>query len=172
MKPESQRAYTQLCESLEGLVKHYRSLLNIVRKEKEILVNADLDKLNDNNRVKEELIIQVSNVEKQRIQHAKSLAESLNMDVEGVKLLDFCPHLSAEKSERMRNYHSVLDLLMKRVQEYHHTNKQLVHTALESITGAMNSVKDTLQENPVYQKKKEEGLQGNLQSGQIVSREA
>jgi flagellar biosynthesis/type III secretory pathway chaperone len=63
-----------------------------------------------------------------------------------------------------------LELLLRRVQEYNRQNETLVQNALSNITGAMNSIKGTLQEKPTYQKRGE--VEGHASSGQLVSREA
>ena len=62
MKPESQEIYNKLLDNLDGMVKIYRGLLEVVRKEKEILIEAQLDQLNENNRVKEDLLLPTPNI--------------------------------------------------------------------------------------------------------------
>jgi hypothetical protein len=56
------------------------------------------------------------------------------------------------------------------VQDFNKQNEALVQSALNNITGAMNEIKGTLAEKPVYQKKGE--VEGVTSAGQLVSREA
>ena len=46
----------KLVNNLEDLIKQYRLLLDVVRKEKDLLIAADIEKLNENNQSKEALI--------------------------------------------------------------------------------------------------------------------
>ncbi|MGE3683462.1 MAG: flagellar protein FlgN [Bdellovibrionales bacterium] len=159
-----------LVRVLEEQIKVYRHLLDIVRKEKDILVSANLDELNENNRSKEAMLLKVRGLEAQRLKAAVELAQALNMNGDQPRLLDMARSLPGEFGEKLRNIHSVLELLLRRVQEYNKQNEALVQSALNNITGAMNAIKGTLQEKPTYQKKGE--VEGHTAAGQLVRREA
>lgn len=156
---------------LEEQIKVYRHLLEVVRKEKEILVAANLDDLNENNRTKEAMLIKVRGLETQRLAHAHEVYLALGLEGgENARLLEIARHVPEEQADKLRNIHSVLDLLLRRVQEYNRQNETLVNSALQNITGAMKEIKSTLEEKPTYQKKGE--VEGHSSSGQLVSREA
>lgn len=159
-----------LVSVLEEQIKVYRTLLDVVRKEKEILVSANLDELNENNRSKEAMLLKIRALETQRLKCATDLSATLGLSVENPRLLEIAKHLDLEPGDKLRNLHSVLELLLRRVQEYNRQNEVLVQSALTNITGAMNSIKGTLQEKATYQKKGE--VEGHASSGQLVSREA
>ena len=55
--------YQNLEKVLEGLVKSYRKLLDIVRKEKDLLLEAKVDELVLNNQEKEEALEKISALE-------------------------------------------------------------------------------------------------------------
>jgi flagellar biosynthesis/type III secretory pathway chaperone len=85
-------------------------------------------------------------------------------------LLELAANLPKEQGDRLRNMHSVLELLIRRVSEVNKANEELVQSALRSITGAMEAIKDGLAPAPTYGQKgapvaKPEG-------GALVSREA
>lgn len=155
---------------LEEQIRVYRHLLDVVRKEKDILVAANLDDLNENNRTKEAMLIKIRTLEAQRLEAAGQLYQSLNLQGEHPRLLEMARHLDNASADKLRNIHSVLELLLKRVQEYNRQNEALVQSALNNITGAMNEIKGTLSDKPTYQKKGE--VEGVTQAGQLVSREA
>lgn len=161
---------SQLVTVLEEQIKVYRTLLEVVRKEKEILVSANLDELNENNRSKEAMLLKIRALETQRMKVATELSLALNLSAESPRLLEIAKHLELEPGDKLRNLHSVLELLLRRVQEYNRQNETLVQNALSNITGAMNSIRGTLQEKATYQKKGE--VEGHASSGQLVSREA
>jgi flagellar biosynthesis/type III secretory pathway chaperone len=160
----------QLISVLEEQVKIYRHLLDVVRKEKEILISANLDDLTENNRSKEAMLIKIRALEAQRLKHAAEIYQSLGLAGDQHRLLEIARHVQPAHGEKLRSIHSVLELLLKRVQEYNRQNETLVQSALSNITGAMNAIKSTLQEKAVYQKKGE--VEGSASSGQLVQREA
>lgn len=170
MKPESIELCKKLVAHLEDLIKIYRHLLGVVRKEREILVSANIADLNENNKSKEAMLIKARDVEEARLNAAKALALSENLS-ENTKLLDFSRHIGGETGERLRNIQSVLELLLKRVKEHNSQNEILVNSALNSITGAMGSIHDTLKDKPTY-KKSGDITSRPAGSGQLVSKEA
>jgi len=168
---ETQELVNHLVDVLEEQIKVYRHLLEVVRKEKEILVAANLDDLNETNRSKEAMLLKVRALETQRVRWAMELGQKLGLQGdEHPRLQELARLLSEENSQRLHNIHNVLDLLLRRVQEYNRQNEALVQAALNNITGAMKSIKNTLEEKPTYQKKGE--VEGHTASGQLVSREA
>lgn len=163
--------YTKLTDNLEDQVKIYRHLLEIVRKEKDILISAELDELNENNRAKEAMLLKLRALETHRTRLAAEVCSELKLNPEAPRLLEMANYLPNEEGERLRNLHSVLTLLLKRVQEYNKQNETLVSSALENITGAMKAIRDTLQDKPTYERKGEKKSSATP-SGQLVSREA
>jgi flagellar biosynthesis/type III secretory pathway chaperone len=155
---------------LEEQIRVYRHLLEIVRKEKDILVAANLDDLNENNRAKEAMLVKIRALEAERLAKAHSLYQDLQLHGEHPRLLEMARHLDTDSADKLRNIHSVMELLLRRVQEYNQQNEALVQAALSNITGAMKEIKGTLSEKPTYQKKGE--VEGVTPAGQLVSREA
>jgi flagellar biosynthesis/type III secretory pathway chaperone len=161
---------TVLIDVLENEIKVYRHLLDVVRKEKDILISANLDELNENNRTKEAMLLKIRALEAQRLKVSVEAYQELGLNGEHPRLLEMAKHVDDETAEKLRNIHSVLDLLLRRIQEFNRQNEELVQSALTNVTGAMNAIKGTLQEKPTYQKKGE--IEGHASAGQLVSREA
>jgi len=168
----TKEAYSKLILNLEEQVKIYRELLRIVRKEKEILISANLDDLTENNKSKEAKLLKLRGLESTRIRYTAELANSEGLSTETPLLVDLANHFGGEVEEKLRNIHSVLQLLIKRVKEYNYQNEDLVNSALEKITGAMNEIRDTLTDKPIYAKQGQMASQEFDRSGQLVSREA
>jgi FlgN protein len=170
MKPENLELYKKLETKLDDLVKVYRHLLGVVRKEREILIAANIDDLNENNKSKEAMLIKAGHLEEERKAIAKDLAIAEGLSVE-TRLLDFARHVGGTLGDHLRNQHSVLDLLLKRVKEFNAENEVLVRSALDSVTGSMGSIRDSLKDKPTY--KKSGGITSRpTESGQLVSKEA
>ena len=160
-----------LIQNLEEQVKVYRHLLEVVRKEKDILISANLDDLNENNKIKEAMLIKIRALELERIRLASEVCGSLGLNQEDPRLLEIARVVGGEPADRLRSIQSVLELLLKRVQEYNQQNESLVQSALANITGAMNAIRGTLQDKATYQKKGEVAAQPAA-AGQLVSKEA
>lgn len=161
----------QFLETLDDLVRMYRGLLETVRREKEILISSQLDDLNENNRAKEALIAKVRYLEENRIEQASQISRELGLNPDSPRLLEIARHVSDELGDRLRNIHSVLEILIKRVQELNRENEILVQAALQTVTGAMKSIKETLQPAQTYQRKGEVAAT-STSTGHLVSREA
>ena len=163
--------FSELVDCLESLVKVYRSLLEIVRREKDILIASRLDELTENNKSKDSMLIRIRSLENSRLKCARDFAQSIGADSENPRLLDIAVHCPPSESDKLRNLHSVLDLLIKRVSEVNKSSEELVQAALNNITGAMEAIRDGLKPKPVY------GKQGGIaqskgDGGQLVRKEA
>lgn len=161
----------QLINVLEDQVKVYRHLLEVVRKEKQILISANLDELNENNKTKEAMLIKIRALEADRIRVASGVCQSIGLNQDEPRLLEIARVVGGEASDRLNSIHNVLELLLRRVQEYNRENELLVQSALANVTGAMNAIKGSLQEKSTYQRKGEVAATAPS-SGQLVSREA
>lgn len=170
MSANSAEQLLSLEKNLDAIVKVYRHLLNVVRREKDILISANLDDLNENNRTKEVTLLKARELEEQRLKIAKELATSEGLDPDNTRLLDLALHYGGEKGDQLRQMHSVLGLLLKRVRQYNEQNEILVNSALNNITGGIQSIKDSIGNKKNY--KKGGKLQDSpAEAGQLVSRE-
>lgn len=162
---------SKLEKNLEAIVKVYRHLLTVVRREKEILIAANLDDLNENNRAKEVSLLKARELEEQRLNLVRDLAKAEGLNPDNIRLLDFANHIGGEKGDKLRQFHSVLGLLLKRVRQHNEQNEVLVNAALNHITGGIQNVKETLGNKKNY-KKGGKLQEAPAESGQLVSREA
>ena len=162
--------FIELVDCLEDLIRVYRSLLDIVRREKDILISSKLDELNENNKSKDAMLLRIRSLENTRMKCARDLAAAVGADVEQPRLLDIAIHCPLDQSTRLRTLHSTLELLVRRVAEVNKANEELVQAALNNITGAMDAIRDGLRPKPVY------GKQGGIASqrndaGHLVRKE-
>ena len=169
MNTESLEAFEYLEKSLDDLIKIYRSVLNVVRHERDILISTHLEELNENNLSKEKMLMKARQLEEERQKVARVLAEKEGLP-ENTKLVEFARHFGGEAGERLRSRQSVLELLLRRVREHNIQNEKLVNSALENITGAIGSIRNQLREKPTY--RKTGGMTAPpADSGQLVSKE-
>lgn len=171
MSNEQSRTFTRLEGNLEELIKLYRVLLDTVRKEKEYLIAADGEKIAELNQSKENLLHKVRTQENIRLRYAKEAAAEVGADPEAPRLLEIAQKYGGVEGDRLRHIHSTLDLLLKRLSEINKENQQYAEKGLNTLTGALEEVKDTLTGKAGYGKSasKERGPE---KTGNLVSREA
>lgn len=169
----AEHLYTDLDDNLENLTKVYRTLLDVVRKEKEILVASKLEELTENNKVKDTVLVRIRSLENTRMKCARDLAQALGADVENPRLLDIATYANAQWQDRLRNMHAVLDLLVRRVSEVNKGNEELVQAALTNITGAMNEIRDGMKPKATYARQGQIAQPApGATGGRLVSKEA
>ncbi len=170
LSPSQQRLCTQLIDGLGHLIKVYQLLLDNIRNEKDLLIKADLKTLDENNKAKETILLKLRTFENARMKVAKDLAIAIGADADQPRLLEIAAILPVAAGDQLKNQHSVLELLIKRLNEINKENEQLAHAALKNVSGAIGAIRDSLGGKPVYEKK------GNLSkttaAGKIVRCEA
>ncbi len=134
----------KLVIALEDMIKSYRQLLELVRKEKEILVSADHDKLNEMNQAKESLLFKIRAHDSLRSRYAAELAHVVGADTETPRLLEIAQKMGGPQADRLRNIHSALDMLIKRIVEINKENEEYTKSALRTLGGALTDLKGTL----------------------------
>ena len=166
-----ERAYQKLEANLEELTKIYRSLLDLVRKEKEILVAADREALEQNNILKEEILFKLRAQDSLRSRYAMDMATLVGADVESPRLLEIAQKLgSSPFADRLRMQHAALDILIKRITELNKENEDYTKNALKTLNGALDNIRDTLSGKKTYERKGQY-KHGSQVAGNFVSKE-
>ena len=166
------RAYRELVKSLDQLVTVYRHLLDIVRRENEVLVAAEMAQVPEINQAKEKLVLKIRQLDDSWQASAEKLAKQLRLENMQPTLLELAKNFEGEENTKLEQLHSVLNMLVNRISEWNKKNEVLVQAALSHITGAMDSITTTLNENPTYKNS------GNMEEvnkdaqGRLVHREA
>lgn len=167
-----ERAFQKLEANLEELTKIYRALLESVRKEKELLVAADREALDQNNLLKEELLFRLRAQDSLRSRYAMDLATVLGADVESPRLLELAQKLgNSPAADRLRTQHSALEMLIKRITEINKENEASARAALNTLNGALGNIKETLSGKNTYERKGHYKA-GPQVAGNFVSKEA
>jgi flagellar biosynthesis/type III secretory pathway chaperone len=165
--------YSKLVQILEDEVGIYRHLLEMVRAEKDILVAANVEAINENNRSKELMITKLRSLERNRVAVVDQLMIALKKPELPGRLLDLAVLFDGERGDKLRTIHATLDLMINRIREFNGQNEKLVQSALKTFEGSMNALRKNLADNKVYKKKGQAGeVQQTAASGQFISKEA
>lgn len=172
MDASQEKSYLKLVQNLEDLTKLYRQLLEVVRKEKEFLIAADIDKLDVNNSEKENLLSKIRSQDSARERYAKEFANLIGGDSQSPRLLDFAKLLHGTDAEkRFRTIHSMLEMLVSRVTSINKENEAYAQSAVNALSGALTNVKETLSGKKTYARKGQMEY-GPHKAGNFVKREA
>lgn len=163
--------YSNLVECLEQEVTLYRTMLDIVRREHEILVASKMDDLIENNQAKDALVMKIRSNDRIREKRVKEISMLLKIKSEPVRLLEIASHLNQAQGDKLRAIHTTLDLLIRRIKEHNEKNDGLIQSALRTIQGALEDLKTSLEGQKTY------ANEGNVEkapitTGRFVSREA
>jgi len=168
-------SYSKLTSSLDELIKLYRNLLDIVRKEKEALLQSQIDIIHENNKAKEGLLAKIRATDLVRERYARDLAQAVGSDAKTPRLLEIAQKMTgvgaSPDADRLRQLHSILVLLIERVAEINKANAQYAENALKTLSMALGDVKSTLGGKKVYERKGKLN-EGPNRAGNFVSKEA
>lgn len=159
----------KLISNLEDLTKQYRLLLDLVRKEKQILIDADTDLINESNFQKEILLNKIYELDALRIQSALEVAQKLNISSDEARLLNLARQIGGAHGDKLRSQHAALEMILKRLAEINKENAIYADSALRNVTGALNSIKESLIGPQNYKKDK---YQKSAKPSHLVSKEA
>ncbi len=161
----------RLILNLEELTKQYRLLLDLVRKEKQILIDANVELINESNLQKEVLVSKIQELDALRISFANELAQKLNIPNNEVRLLNISRQLGGADGDKLRSQHAALELIIKRLSELNKENSIYAESALRNVGHALDNIKETLMGQKTYQNKGKYQQSGE-KSGHLVSKEA
>lgn len=171
MDAQVQKSTTKLVTSLEDIIGLYRQLLEVVRKERELLVAADRQGLEDNNMLKEQLLLKLKLADASRLRSATDLARLIGADAEAPRLQELSQKLGSPAGDKLRTQHSTLEVMIGRIVSLNKENEEYAQAALKNLNGAMGEIKETISGKSTYEKKGQVRM-GPQVSGNFVRKEA
>ena len=163
-------AYEKMISNLDEMLKNYRQLLDIVRKEKDLLITSNIDQLNENNNTKEQVIIKIKALDAVRMTYASELAHLVGADTVQPRLLEIAQKIGGQEADKLRTMHSALEMVIKRLSEINKNNVVYAESALQTVNSALENFKDALMPQKTYQNKGK--YKQPEQSGNLVTRKA
>ncbi len=171
MDANPEQAFDRLSNNLNEMIGLYRSLLETIRQEADLLIKADIEKLNQINKEKENLLFKIRALDLAREKYAKDLAKAHRLDLPVPRLLELARQIGGVSGDQLRNYHATLDLLLNRVAKLNRQNEDYTKSALETLSGALSEIKGTLAGKPTYGQKGKMTV-GPEKAGNFISKEA
>lgn len=171
MDAKVETVYKKLTETLEEMTKIYRQLLDVVRKEKDFLIKVDLIEIDKARITKEELIGKSRIADMLREKYAHELGSLLGLSSARPRLMELAAQMPLKEGDALRQMHSGLEMVIKRLQELNRENETYTQSALKTLNGALGNIKETLAGKSTYERKGQYKT-GPEVSGNFVSKEA
>ncbi len=171
MNEQGLTLFEKLSQSLEEMTKLYRQMLEVVRREKDYLIQVNQPEIENCFKQKEELIGKVRLCDMLREKYAQNLGVELGMKAQVPRLLELAQNLPLIQGDLLRQQHASLDLVIRRIQELNIENEVIAQNALKVLDGALGDIKETLAGKNTYERKGRYKT-GPEQSGHFVSKEA
>lgn len=166
-----QQLFLDLEKNLNQLVRVYRLLFETVRREKAILIHADLQSLGEVNHAKELMLKKINELEIQWMNVAAEMQNFFSLPSQTPRLADIAEAYSGPQKEKLLRFRTVLNLLIQQTATLNKQNDQLAKSALSHIAGAMQAFTDTLNKKSNYEKKGKRSESSMETSGRLVSKE-
>lgn len=171
MNAEVQTVYKKLTQTLEEMTKIYRQLLDVVRKEKDFLINVDIIEIEKARTLKEELISKSRMADMVREKYAHELGSLVGLTIARPRLMELAAQLPLKEGDALRQMHSGLEMVIRRLQELNRENDHYAQSALKTLNGALGNIKETLAGKSTYERKGQYKA-GPEVSGNFMSKEA
>lgn len=171
MDAKVETVYKKLTETLEEMTKIYRQLLDVVRKEKDFLINVDVVEINQARATKEELINKSRIADMVREKYAFELGSLIGLTQARPRLTELAAQMPLKEGDALRQLHSGLEMVVKRLQELNRENGTYAQSALNALNGALGNIKETLAGKNTYERKGQY-KPGPEVAGNFMSKEA
>ena len=145
------------------------SLHSALIKEKEAIVNSDLEALSEAGKEKENLLLMARLLEEQRLKIMSQLSVFYEYSFNNLTLMELCRITDDPFASRLKNNRSCLMSLTESIQELNKLNKKLLVHSLSFVKGSLNIIDSIMPQTRVYHKTGE--IQSRRYSGNVLSDE-
>ena len=135
---------------LEQVSQLFQSLLTVIDKEKKAVIAANLEKLNEAGKVKDNLLLKLRILEEQRIHLLAKLADHLDQPVENLTLTKLSQLVEEPHAIRLRAFRSRLLALVTKIQEANEHSRALFSHSIDLVKGSVNLLNNLMTSSPVY----------------------
>ena len=167
----AQELLQKLKTNLEELAKIYAQLLELVLAERELLVAADISRLNAHNETKESVLLKARFADMNRMKIAEELVKRIGGDSANPRLLEIAQKVGGVDAIFLRDMHKNLDATIRKINEANKENEEYTRSALRMLDGAMSDLKSSIAGKKTYGGKGKYKLGPEI-AGNFVSKEA
>ena len=142
--------FSGLLSVLKKEVQVYQELLDLMSREKLVLLKPSLEKIQESNTRKETLILKSKMLEEARAHSTRKLGEALGLDQAELTLSILIRHADRKTGQELRNYQTALRAIVKSIAELNAANRSLLDASLVSINGLIGFINQMMHAGPTY----------------------
>ena len=156
----------ELSGLLEQETELYQALLAAIDTEKQAVIAADLEKLNETTKAKENLLLKLRILDEQRSHVLRKLAVLLGQPEDALSLKHLSQMVAPAHASRLKRCRTKLLSLIAKIQAANSQNRALFSHSLELVKGSMNLLNNLMISSPVYFRTGD--IQQRHQTGKIL----
>lgn len=129
----------------------YGELKNFLQNEKKmILKSAPLQQINENNALKENLILKVRILEEGRTNILKKLARNLDIDDRSINLMSLAKYAVGQQRQDMEKLKMELTAIARDIRKINDENKHLYDVSIDNVKGILEFISSLVNRSGVY----------------------
>lgn len=129
----------------------YRELKNFMIDEKQMLLkSASLLQLNENNAVKENIILKARILEEVRASIMKRIARELDYDPDSVTITSLIDHAGDDQRRRLETLKNELTAVAREITALNEANAGLLETSMTHVRGSIDFMSSLISQSGVY----------------------
>lgn len=143
--------FVSLIDVLKKELSIYRELRDYLACEKEMLMkSASLAKINENNAVKENIILKSRILEEVRTNVLKKIARHLEIDDSEIRLMSLAGYAVNEQRQVIENLKSDLVSIARDINRMNDDNKYLLDASINNVKGSLEFISSLIDRSGVY----------------------
>jgi flagellar biosynthesis/type III secretory pathway chaperone len=135
---------------LEQQTELYRLLLTVIDDEKNAVIAANLERLNEASKTKENLLLKLRILEEQRKHLLDKLAKHLKQPVGTLTLAKLSELVGQPQAHRLAGCRSMLLEIIGRIRQANADNRDLFAHSLNLVRASVNLMNSLMSSSPVY----------------------
>jgi hypothetical protein len=142
--------FDALLSSMKLETQVYQELLILISRERKILLNPTVEKIQECNARKETLILKARMLEEGRMNVARKIGQLLDLDPQDLNISGLLPHMDEVRGAEMKACQTTLRVLLRQIGEGNRSTSSLVEASLRSISGSISFLQDLMFGGPTY----------------------
>lgn len=149
--PSADALWADLVAVLEDLIREHQQLLDVLQREKRLMVEGDVDALLPSLTDKEKILERVRAIERRRRELVDALASRAGRPADTASLTRLAALAPEPYAEALRSCHARLEALAASMVELNQLNGVLVDRILTRVTSLLALIRHVVVDAPLYQ---------------------
>ncbi len=158
-----------ILDLLEAETDIYHSLLAVLNRERDAVIDSRFDELNKVSKEKENLFLQIRILEEQRMQIIDKLAGMFECSAQDLTLSRLSALVEERYAVQLDKYRLNMSALIQDIETLNRQNRDIVSHSLELVNGSISILENLMASNRVYYNTGQ--VQSRNYSGKVISGE-